>query len=111
MFQKHDLSDDRVWLLPTEHDMSCFLAAPLASPSGRWGQTLCPIDAQTAILIGGQGARMQFCKDPMWKLCTGQSVQQHFRLSLILQLRREPCLRGRSVCNRGRVLGGRGDSG
>ncbi|XP_026147794.1 kelch repeat-containing protein [Mastacembelus armatus] len=43
---------------------------PLVSPSGRWGQTLCPIDAQTAILIGGQGARMQFCKDPMWKLCT-----------------------------------------
>ncbi|XP_070786336.1 kelch repeat-containing protein [Enoplosus armatus] len=44
--------------------------APLVSPSGRWGQTMCPIDAQTAILIGGQGARMQFCKDPMWKLCT-----------------------------------------
>lgn len=44
--------------------------APLLGPSGRWGQTLCPIDAQTAILIGGQGARMQFCKDPMWKLCT-----------------------------------------
>ncbi|KAM4714912.1 kelch repeat-containing protein [Anableps anableps] len=42
----------------------------LVSPSGRWGQTLCPVDAQTAILIGGQGARMQFCKDPMWKLCT-----------------------------------------
>ncbi|TSL34644.1 Serine/threonine-protein kinase MARK2 [Bagarius yarrelli] len=39
-------------------------------PSGRWGQTLCPIDPQTAILIGGQGARMQFCKDPIWKLCT-----------------------------------------
>ncbi|XP_026208153.1 kelch repeat-containing protein [Anabas testudineus] len=45
-------------------------AVPLVSPSGRWGQTLCPIDAQTAILIGGQGARMHFCKDPMWKLCT-----------------------------------------
>ncbi|XP_056156821.1 kelch repeat-containing protein [Lampris incognitus] len=44
--------------------------APLVGPSGRWGQTLCPIDAQTVILIGGQGARMQFCKDPMWKLCT-----------------------------------------
>ncbi|XP_035263776.1 kelch repeat-containing protein [Anguilla anguilla] len=42
----------------------------LANPSGRWGQTLCPIDPQTAILIGGQGSRMQFCKDPMWKLCT-----------------------------------------
>ncbi|XP_030578599.1 kelch repeat-containing protein isoform X2 [Archocentrus centrarchus] len=44
--------------------------APPVSPSARWGQTLCPIDAQTAILIGGQGARTQFCKDPMWKLCT-----------------------------------------
>ncbi|XP_008315646.1 kelch repeat-containing protein [Cynoglossus semilaevis] len=44
--------------------------AAIVSPSGRWGQTLCPIDAQTAILIGGQGARMHFCKDPMWKLCT-----------------------------------------
>ncbi|KAJ8338035.1 hypothetical protein SKAU_G00370010 [Synaphobranchus kaupii] len=42
----------------------------LSTPSGRWGQTLCPIDPQTAILIGGQGSRMQFCKDPMWKLCT-----------------------------------------
>ncbi|KAJ8367302.1 hypothetical protein AAFF_G00321120 [Aldrovandia affinis] len=42
----------------------------LVNPSGRWGQTLCPIDPQTAILIGGQGSRMQFCKDPMWKLCT-----------------------------------------
>ncbi|XP_068612269.1 kelch repeat-containing protein [Brachionichthys hirsutus] len=39
-------------------------------PSGRWGQTLCPVGAQTAILIGGQGARTQFCRDPMWKLCT-----------------------------------------
>ncbi|XP_042368481.1 kelch repeat-containing protein [Plectropomus leopardus] len=45
-------------------------STPLLSPSGRWGQTVCPIDAQTAIVIGGQGARMQFCKDPMWKLCT-----------------------------------------
>lgn len=56
---------------------SGFPVAPLASPSGRWGQTLCPIDAQTAILIGGQGARTQFCKDPMWKLCTGQSVKNN----------------------------------
>ncbi|KAL7880258.1 hypothetical protein SRHO_G00025120 [Serrasalmus rhombeus] len=44
--------------------------AAVDSPSGRWGQTLCQIDPQTAILIGGQGARMQFCKDPIWKLCT-----------------------------------------
>lgn len=52
-------------------------AGPLVGPTGRWGQTLCPIDAQTAILIGGQGAKMQFCKDPMWKLCTGQSALDH----------------------------------
>ncbi|XP_062849286.1 kelch repeat-containing protein [Trichomycterus rosablanca] len=44
--------------------------APGDGPSGRWGQTLCPIDPQTAILIGGQGNRMHFCKDPIWKLCT-----------------------------------------
>ncbi|CAL1589985.1 unnamed protein product [Knipowitschia caucasica] len=41
-----------------------------ALPSGRWGQTLSPIDQHRAILIGGQGAKMHFCKDPMWKLCT-----------------------------------------
>uniref|UniRef100_A0A672FZR6 Kelch repeat-containing protein n=1 Tax=Salarias fasciatus TaxID=181472 RepID=A0A672FZR6_SALFA len=55
----------------TPAEVFCFIsAAQLAGPSSRWGQTLCPIDARTAILIGGQGARMQFCKDPMWKLCT-----------------------------------------
>ncbi|XP_066575151.1 kelch repeat-containing protein isoform X2 [Amia ocellicauda] len=41
------------------------------TPSGRWGHSLCQVDPQTAILIGGQGSRMQFCKDPMWKLSTG----------------------------------------
>ncbi|XP_055012375.1 kelch repeat-containing protein [Boleophthalmus pectinirostris] len=44
--------------------------ASLVRPSGRWGHTLSPIDPHTAILIGGQGTRMHFCKDPMWKLCT-----------------------------------------
>lgn len=44
--------------------------APLVNPSARWGQTLCPIDDQTAILTGGQGVGMKFCKDPIWKLCT-----------------------------------------
>ncbi|XP_039625015.1 kelch repeat-containing protein [Polypterus senegalus] len=43
-------------------------------PSGRWGQALCTIDDHTAILIGGQGSRMQFCKDSMWKLCTTTGV-------------------------------------
>ncbi|KAJ3581495.1 hypothetical protein NHX12_016581 [Muraenolepis orangiensis] len=31
------------------------VAPPPVSPSGRWGQTMCPVDEQTAILIGGQG--------------------------------------------------------
>ncbi|XP_068115547.1 rab9 effector protein with kelch motifs-like [Hyperolius riggenbachi] len=39
-------------------------------PSGRWGHALCPVDNETVILIGGQGTRMQFCKDSMWKLNT-----------------------------------------
>ncbi|KAM4017256.1 kelch domain-containing protein 2-like [Anomaloglossus baeobatrachus] len=39
-------------------------------PTQRWGHALCPIDSQTVILIGGQGTRMQFCKDSMWKLNT-----------------------------------------
>ncbi|XP_018420476.1 PREDICTED: rab9 effector protein with kelch motifs-like [Nanorana parkeri] len=39
-------------------------------PSGRWGHALCPADSETVILIGGQGTRMQFCKDSMWKLNT-----------------------------------------
>ncbi|KAM5138383.1 uncharacterized protein ACMZJ9_016960 [Mantella aurantiaca] len=39
-------------------------------PSGRWGHALCPVDSETVILIGGQGTRMQFCKDSMWKCNT-----------------------------------------
>uniref|UniRef100_S4RL26 Zgc:163014 n=1 Tax=Petromyzon marinus TaxID=7757 RepID=S4RL26_PETMA len=39
-----------------------------ALPSARWGHSLCLIDPQTVILIGGQGHRMTFCKDPIWKL-------------------------------------------
>ncbi|MGH0174785.1 UNVERIFIED_CONTAM: hypothetical protein FKN15_069077 [Acipenser sinensis] len=45
-------------------------ASTAGTPSGRWGQALCSIGGQTALLIGGQGSRMQFCKDPMWKLHT-----------------------------------------
>lgn len=92
---------------------SGFPAAPLVSPSGRWGQTLCPIDAQTAILIGGQGARKQFCKDPMWKLCTGQSVPQFCFVFVFFKF--PPDSMSKQVflplSNRGHVLGRGGDSG
>ncbi|KAE8607537.1 hypothetical protein XENTR_v10011204 [Xenopus tropicalis] len=50
-----------------------FLAAP-AVPTARWGQALCPVNSETVILIGGQGTRMQFCKDSMWKLNTDRST-------------------------------------
>uniref|UniRef100_A0A3B4A134 Uncharacterized protein n=1 Tax=Periophthalmus magnuspinnatus TaxID=409849 RepID=A0A3B4A134_9GOBI len=55
--------------------LKLFINAPdrgtsLVSPSSRWGHTLSPLDPHTAILIGGQGNRMHFCEDPMWKLCT-----------------------------------------
>lgn len=43
-------------------------------PTGRWGHALCPVDSQAVILIGGQGSRMQFCKDSMWKLNTGNKA-------------------------------------
>ncbi|KAM9302164.1 kelch domain-containing protein 1-like [Gastrophryne carolinensis] len=46
------------------------MAAVSGIPSGRWGHALCPVDSQAVILIGGQGTRMQFCKDSMWKLNT-----------------------------------------
>ncbi len=71
------MSINVVWIIIACLTLS--FSAPLDKPSGRWGQTLCPIDPQTAILIGGQGARMQFCKDPIWKLCTGK----HFTICLI----------------------------
>ncbi|KAM4723072.1 uncharacterized protein WCC33_009289 [Rhinophrynus dorsalis] len=46
------------------------IVATADAPTARWGQALCPVDFQTVILIGGQGTRMQFCKDSMWKLNT-----------------------------------------
>ncbi|XP_075426122.1 uncharacterized protein LOC142465742 [Ascaphus truei] len=44
--------------------------ATIVTPTPLWGHALCPMDSQTVILIGGQGSRMQFCKDAMWKLNT-----------------------------------------
>ncbi|KAM9500283.1 kelch repeat-containing protein isoform 2-T2 [Clarias gariepinus] len=69
--QKDEPSTTRTALNPkTKGKQQTKTSTQIDGPSGRWGQTLCPIDPQTAILIGGQGARMQFCKDPIWKLCT-----------------------------------------
>ncbi|XP_065059978.1 rab9 effector protein with kelch motifs-like [Rhopilema esculentum] len=39
----------------------------LQEPSPRWGHTFCEVEADKAILIGGQGMRNQICKDSIWQ--------------------------------------------
>ncbi|NXX96828.1 TYW23 protein, partial [Centropus bengalensis] len=38
------------------------------SPSPRWCHAMCLSDVGTAVLIGGEGANHQSCKDALWKL-------------------------------------------
>lgn len=55
----------------------CFFnkALDLASvcPSTRWSHTMCLSDPDTAVLIGGEAADQNYCKDSLWKLELGQS--------------------------------------
>uniref|UniRef100_A0A665UW88 Zgc:163014 n=2 Tax=Echeneis naucrates TaxID=173247 RepID=A0A665UW88_ECHNA len=37
-------------------------------PSSRWTHTMCLTDADTAVLIGGETADQNYCKDSLWKL-------------------------------------------
>uniref|UniRef100_A0A6J0TVA0 Uncharacterized protein isoform X2 n=1 Tax=Pogona vitticeps TaxID=103695 RepID=A0A6J0TVA0_9SAUR len=37
-------------------------------PSPRWCHAMCLSDPETAVLIGGEGANQQCCKDVLWKL-------------------------------------------
>ncbi|XP_060118729.1 uncharacterized protein LOC132589944 isoform X2 [Heteronotia binoei] len=39
-----------------------------ACPSPRWCHAMCLSDPETAVLMGGEGANQQFCKDAFWKL-------------------------------------------
>uniref|UniRef100_A0A673AUX5 Zgc:163014 n=1 Tax=Sphaeramia orbicularis TaxID=375764 RepID=A0A673AUX5_9TELE len=39
-----------------------------ACPSKRWSHTMCLIDPDTAILIGGETTDQNYCKDSLWKL-------------------------------------------
>ncbi|XP_040528742.2 uncharacterized protein LOC772017 isoform X4 [Gallus gallus] len=38
------------------------------SPSPRWCHAMCLSDLRTAVLVGGEGADQQACKDALWKL-------------------------------------------
>lgn len=37
-------------------------------PSGRWGHDMCLTDKSKAVLIGGQGRKLQMAKDSVWTL-------------------------------------------
>uniref|UniRef100_A0A8D3CRB2 Zgc:163014 n=1 Tax=Scophthalmus maximus TaxID=52904 RepID=A0A8D3CRB2_SCOMX len=37
-------------------------------PSTRWSHTMCLSDPDTAVLIGGEAADQNYCKDSLWKL-------------------------------------------
>ncbi|KAJ0063130.1 hypothetical protein NL108_012587, partial [Boleophthalmus pectinirostris] len=37
-------------------------------PSKRWSHTMCLIDPDTAVLIGGETSEQNYCKDSLWKL-------------------------------------------
>uniref|UniRef100_UPI0037E7D7C9 rab9 effector protein with kelch motifs n=1 Tax=Semicossyphus pulcher TaxID=241346 RepID=UPI0037E7D7C9 len=39
-----------------------------ACPSKRWSHTMCMSDSDTAILIGGETADQNYCRDSLWKL-------------------------------------------
>lgn len=39
-----------------------------ACPSKRWSHTMCLIDPDTAVLIGGEASDQNYCKDSLWKL-------------------------------------------
>ncbi|KAL9952890.1 hypothetical protein ACROYT_G040218 [Oculina patagonica] len=41
-------------------------------PSGRWGHDMCLIDKRKAVLIGGQGNKLQMAKDSVWTLNMSQ---------------------------------------
>ncbi|XP_038620785.1 rab9 effector protein with kelch motifs-like isoform X1 [Tachyglossus aculeatus] len=55
---------------PVSRPRKCSTDVEASAPSARWGHTLCPVKEGMAVLIGGQGAHLQFCKDAMWKLNT-----------------------------------------
>ncbi|NWI17020.1 RNGB protein, partial [Crypturellus soui] len=46
------------------------LAPSPGSPSPRWCHAMCLSDLGTAVLIGGEGANQQSCKDVVWKMET-----------------------------------------
>ncbi|XP_061854473.1 uncharacterized protein LOC104554682 [Colius striatus] len=65
------------------------------SPSPRWCHAMCLSDLHTAVLIGGEGAGQQSCKDALWKL----EIDNEFWLPVDFQLQNaQPlCLHGHTA--------------
>ncbi|XP_030337407.1 kelch domain-containing protein 1-like isoform X2 [Strigops habroptila] len=65
------------------------------SPSPRWCHAMCLSDLGTAVLIGGEGADQQPCKDAFWKL----EIDSDFWLPVGFQLQNAMplCLRGHTA--------------
>ncbi|XP_043372181.1 uncharacterized protein LOC119858003 isoform X2 [Dermochelys coriacea] len=64
-------------------------------PSPRWCHAMCLSDSETAILIGGEGANQQPCKDALWKL----EIDNDFWFPMDLPPRGSvpPCSRGHTA--------------
>ncbi|XP_030308349.1 uncharacterized protein LOC103538798 [Calypte anna] len=64
-------------------------------PSPRWCHAMCLSDLGTAVLIGGEGADQQSCKDAHWKL----EIDSDFWLPMGFQLQKATpsCLRGHTA--------------
>ncbi|KAM9014426.1 uncharacterized protein PRD47_007787 isoform 1-T1 [Ara ararauna] len=65
------------------------------SPSPRWCHAMCLSDLGTAVLIGGEGADQQPCKDAFWKM----EIDSDFWLPVGVQLQNAMplCLRGHTA--------------
>ncbi|NXL56689.1 TYW23 protein, partial [Chordeiles acutipennis] len=72
----------------------CALPSP-GSPSPRWCHAMCLSDLGTAVLIGGEGAGQQSCKDALWKL----EIDSDFWLPVGFQLQNTMplCLHGHTA--------------
>ncbi|XP_015720672.1 uncharacterized protein LOC107315137 isoform X1 [Coturnix japonica] len=65
------------------------------SPSPRWCHAMCLSDLGTAVLVGGEGADQQPCKDALWKLEIDSNFW--FPVSLQEQNTMPSCLRGHTA--------------
>ncbi|XP_019471319.1 uncharacterized protein LOC104911205 isoform X2 [Meleagris gallopavo] len=65
------------------------------SPSPRWCHAMCLSDLRTAVLVGGEGADQQACKDALWKLEIDSDFW--FPVSLQQQNAMPSCLRGHTA--------------